>query len=75
VREDRVEFAEGAFIASRQRFSYSQIEAVLMSPQNVLSFQANEQVFSARINPRKRKHQEAVAALVANVRRAHGLPA
>ena len=75
VRDECVEFVEGMGFSSKRRFGYDQIECVLLSPQDVLSFQVGNEVFNLAVRSYKPKHQQAIAALVANVRRANGLPA
>lgn len=64
-----VTFCETAIGGGKRRFGYDEIECVCMSPENLLSFQVGNEVFSLPINPKKRKHQEAVSALIGGLGR------
>jgi len=67
VTDKGVKFYEGAIFASTRRFRFDEISCVLMAPDNQLSFQVRNEVFSIPSNPRKPKHQAAVDALVKGV--------
>jgi len=71
VDADRVEFVEGGFLG-KKKFTFNQIDCVLMSPQHELSFQVGKEVFSIPTKPYKAKHQAAIDALVQGVRRSAG---
>lgn len=62
-----VTYCETALAGGKRRFRYDQIECVCMSPENLLSFQVGSEVFSLPIKPNKRKHQEAVSALLSGL--------
>lgn len=63
--DDRgVTFCESALPGGKRHFLFDQIECVCMSPENMLSFQVGSEVFSLPVAPGKRKHQEAVSALL-----------
>ena len=62
-----VVYVETALMGGKRKFNYGQIDYVLMSPTNVLSFQVGNQVFSIPTNPYKAKHQQAIAQLMARV--------
>lgn len=64
-----VRFYEAALFGSERRFAFEQIVCVLMSEQNVLSFQVGNEVFSLQTKPHKRKHQDTIAALLGGVQR------
>ena len=51
----------------KKQFGFDQIECVCMSPANLLSFQVGNQVWSLPVNPQKRRHQEAVSALLSGL--------
>lgn len=68
VDKDGVTFSEATLTTSRRKFPFSQIVSVLMAPDHVLSFQVGDEVFSIRTNPRNKKHQEVIAALLAGLR-------
>lgn len=59
-----VTFCETALFGGKQKFGFDQIECVCISPANLLSFQVGNQVWSLPVNPQKRRHQEAVSALL-----------
>ena len=58
-----------------QRYRFEEIDCVLMSAGHVLSFQANNQVFSIQTKPGDPAHTAAVSALVEGLRRAAGADA
>lgn len=60
VDETGVTFLETALVGGKRRFRYSEIDLVLMSHNNVLSFQVRQEVFSLPVNPHKKKHQQAI---------------
>jgi len=55
-----------------KRFPFSRIDCVLMSVDNKLSFQVGKEVFSIPTDPNNAKHQEAINALLQEVRRSAG---
>lgn len=59
-----VTFCETALAGGKRKFRFDQIECVCMSPENLLSFQVGNEVWSLPVNPKKRRHQEAVSALL-----------
>ena len=67
VTDSGVIFVETALMGGKKKFSYGQIDYVLMSPANVLSFQVGNEVFSIQVDPFKPKHQQAVAQLTGMV--------
>ena len=73
VDSEGVTHLETSFLGGRRKFSFREIGCVLMSSQCVLSFQVGSEVFSVPTNPRNRRHQETIQALVGAVRTAYGM--
>jgi hypothetical protein len=63
VDEKGVAFADASF-GSAKKFRFDQIDCVLLSPQNLLSFQVGRDLFSLPIRPDNKKHQQAVEAFL-----------
>ena len=72
VNATGVRYRETALFGGIQRFRFDQIEYILMSPDNVLSFQVGMEVFSIQTRPYKRKHHEAIEAMLRGVRQSTG---
>jgi uncharacterized membrane protein YobD (UPF0266 family) len=70
-----VTFCETAFFGGVRKFGFREIECILMSEDNVLSFQVKQEVFSIPTKPSKKKHKLVINTLVHEVRRANGLTA
>lgn len=68
VEPDCVQFYENAKLGTR-RFPFKRIECVLLSPDNRLSFQVGEEVFSIQTFPGNASHQAAIDALLQAVQR------
>ena len=64
-----VVFYETSGIGSARRFRFNQVACVLMSTDNLLSFQVDKEVFSIPTNPDDAVHKTVVAALLQEVRR------
>lgn len=64
-----VTFCETAITGGKRRFRFEEIECVCISPEDLLSFQVGTEVFSLPIKQNKRKHQEAVSALISGLTR------
>ena len=62
-----VTFYESSFVGGKHRFSFRDVENVLMSSDNVLSFQVGKEVFSLPIKSTKTKHQATINALIQGV--------
>ena len=73
VESEGVKFYQSAFIGGTRRFRFREIQCILMSPANLLSFQVGNEVFSLTIKPDKAKHQEVLAAFVNGVLAANGM--
>jgi hypothetical protein len=56
-------FMETAAIGGRRKFTWGQIDFILMSPENVLSLQVGNEVFSIPTKPTKPVHQKVIAQL------------
>ncbi len=69
VNATGVVFRETALVGGKRKFRFHQIENVLMSPDNRLSFQVGQEVFSLPVKPSKRRHEEAINALIQGVSR------
>ena len=69
VTDQGVEFMETAALGGVRRFTFDQIDAVLRSSQNVLSFQVGQETFKIPMRPDDALHRTATARLVAEVRR------
>jgi hypothetical protein len=57
-----------SFLGGRKRYAFSEIEYVLITSNNVLSFQAGQDVFSIQTRPYKQKHEAVMQALLDGVR-------
>jgi hypothetical protein len=68
VNSDGVKYYNGALFGAR-RFRFNQIDALLLSPTSVLSFQVGNEVFSIPTKPGNQKHRNAVDFLLQEVRR------
>ena len=78
VKDDGVVYMETAVLGGRRKFAYGQIDHVLLSQNNVLSFQVGNEVFSLQTKPGKAKHQLAIQkfreSVAASVVRSVGFP-
>lgn len=72
LESDGVKYRETSFAGGVRRFRFDEILCILMSPDNKLSFQVGEEVFTIQINPKSKKHQAVIAALLEGVRRRTG---
>jgi len=70
VRSDGVLFSKGAFASSRC-FRFRDIQCILLSTQNVLSFQVGNEVCSLLVKPDNPKQKKVIDMLVAETQRAH----
>jgi hypothetical protein len=68
VGRERVTFYESTIGFGARRFKFWQIDCVLMSPDDRLSFQVGKEVFSIPTKPDKPKHRAAVEALLEGLR-------
>ena len=69
VDSNGVKFYDGTGFSGARRFAFSRIECVLMSPDNKLSFQVGNEVFSIPTKPGDAKHQAVVNALLEALQR------
>ena len=74
VSSKGVAFCETAFLGGARRFSFHEIECVLMSEKGVLSFQVGQEVFSIPTRRNKDKHRRVIGALLQEVKRATAPP-
>ena len=63
-------FVETAFAGGKRRFQFREVDLVLMSPDNHLSFQVGQEVFRIPVKPNNKKHQQVISALIQEVSRA-----
>ncbi len=68
VDSSGVLFYSGSF-GSAKRFRFRQIECVLMSPDNKLSFQVGTEVFTIQVKADNEKHKHVVDVLVGELLR------
>jgi hypothetical protein len=68
IQPKGVFFQETAFTGGSHRFTFAQIECLLLSPSGLLSFQVGQEVFKIQTKPGHTKHQEAIDALLAGLR-------
>jgi hypothetical protein len=71
VRSDGVHYCESTFEHSR-RFRFDDIVCILLSPDNRLSFQVGDEVYSIPTDAANPDHQAVIDSLVAEVRHAGG---
>ncbi len=67
VHATGVTFYESSFVGGKHHFNFREIENVLMSANNVLSFQVGKEVFSLPVKPHKTSHQMTINALIQGV--------
>lgn len=67
VHAEGVRFTEASGFSSHREFRFDEILCVLLSPENLLSFQAGSEVFSVPTDPANAAHQAALEALLAGV--------
>ena len=68
VHSRGVTYIEGVAFTKKKEFPFSDIDFIVMSSKNVLSFQVDNSVFSISVNPKKKKHQQVIDTLVEYVR-------
>ena len=61
-------------VGGRRRFSFHEIDCVLMSSRRVLSFQVGDEVFSIPTDATDAEHQETIRTLVSSVRLTNAMP-
>ena len=69
VESEGVKYRETAIAGGLRRFRFEEILCVLLAPDNRLSFQVGEEVFTIQTQPKNKKHQAVIAALVEGVQR------
>ena len=73
-----VDYMETSGLGGRRKFTFGQIDCILMSPDNRLSFQVGQEVFIIQTNPNKPRHQQTIQEFTQAVGRsresAGGLP-
>jgi hypothetical protein len=68
IEDASMRFRQSVGLGGERRFSYGEIDCVLMSPESVLSFQVGQEVFSLPLRLEKPKHQAALAAFLGQLR-------
>jgi len=66
-----VTFIESVFLSNKKDFEFGDIDCVLMSEDNILSFQVKQEVFSIPVKPNKDEHKQVIDALVREVNRSY----
>lgn len=69
VNSAGVTFCETALMGGRRTFPFRQIDMILMSPDNVLSFQVGNEVFKLPVKPDHPQHRQVIDTLLQEVRR------
>lgn len=69
VESDGIRYRETSFMGGVRRFRFSDIDCILMAPDNTFSFQVGQEVFSIATKPANAKHQAVITAFVNEVRR------
>src|SRR5712672_1087055 len=70
VHSKGVTFCETAGLGSGVRkFGFAQIDFILMSPADVLTFQVGREIFSIPVKPTNKIHQRVIGALLEEVGR------
>ena len=67
-----VTYYQAAAFGHKRRFLFSQIDAILLTRDGVLSFQVGREVFSLQTKLAKAKHKQVIEAFVGGVRQAAG---
>ncbi len=67
VEPTGVTFYEAKFIGGKRRFSFGEIDSVLMSENWELSFQVRNEVFRLPTDPRQASHQATINALIQGI--------
>jgi hypothetical protein len=73
LEEAGVRFCSSAISSAGRRFRFDDVRGIVVSMDDVLSFQVGEEVFSVPTKPGDAAHAEVVDLFVRAVRRAHGL--
>jgi hypothetical protein len=68
-----IKFCETAFVGGVKRFKFNDIDFILMSDKDELSFQVKQEIFTIPIKPDKDKHKEVISVLLQEVRRANAI--
>lgn len=68
VKSSGVTFCETALMGGRRTFPFRDIDVILMSPENVLSFQVGREVFKLPVKPHHPQHRQVIDTLVQEVR-------
>jgi hypothetical protein len=72
VASDGVQFCETSIGGGGRHFRFADIVCILLSPENKLSFQVGDEVFTIPTKADDSKHQAVIATFVQEVRRANG---
>jgi hypothetical protein len=63
-----IKFRQTSAFSSVRKFDYRQVDAIVMAPDDTLSFQVGREVFSIPTNPGDKKHEHAIQLLLDRVR-------
>jgi hypothetical protein len=64
-----VSYSDGVIFSNARKFIFKDIDCILLSRDNVLSFQVKKEVFSIPVKPENKKHKLAIDTLVQEVQR------
>lgn len=68
-----VRFCDSPISSAGRKFRFDDVRGIVLSMDDILSFQVGEEVFSIQVKPGDGRHLEAIDAFVRAVSRAHGL--
>jgi hypothetical protein len=69
LQSDGVKFRDGEFFGHTHAFNFDEIDCVLMSEDNVLSFQVKQEVFSIPTKPNNLKNKQVIDKFIQEVKR------
>ncbi|MFC1840331.1 hypothetical protein ACFL1N_12170 [Thermodesulfobacteriota bacterium] len=65
LKKDGIVFYQsGAISGSKKKFKFHEIDYILISKDNNLSFQVGNEVFTVKVNPDNKKHNLAIEHLI-----------
>ena len=69
VLPDGVNYFKAAALGTTRSFKFAEIDCVLLSPSNVLSFQVGTEVFSIPVKPSDEHHKTVVNSMLNELRK------
>jgi hypothetical protein len=64
VENDGITFQNTSVAPAKRHFTFPQIACVLMSPEHILSFQVEDEIFTIPVSPENAQHKDTMDALV-----------